>query len=55
MSFNSLAGYFMSPVIALLNVNNIFQETKIAAERLFEIFDREQEDDDQCKIPFCDD
>lgn len=52
MSFNSLTGYFMSPVIALLNVNNIFQETKIAAERLFEIFDREQEDDDQCKIPF---
>ncbi|WP_303178508.1 peptidase domain-containing ABC transporter [uncultured Butyricimonas sp.] len=52
MSFNSLTGYFMSPVIALLNVNNVFQETKIAAERLFEIFDREQEDDEQCKIPF---
>ena len=52
MSFNSLTGYFMGPVIALLNVNNVFQETKIAAERLFEIFDRQQEDDDQYKVPF---
>lgn len=49
MSFNALTGYFMGPVISLLNVNNIFQETKIAADRLFEIFEYEEEDDDKQK------
>ena len=52
MSFNALTGYFMGPVISLLNVNNIFQETKIAADRLFEIFEYEEEDDDKQKNSF---
>jgi ATP-binding cassette subfamily B protein len=44
MSFNTLMGYFMSPVIALVGVSKAFQEAKIAADRLFEIFDLEEED-----------
>ena len=43
MSFNTLMGYFMSPVIALVGVSKAFQEAKIAADRLFEIFDLEEE------------
>lgn len=35
-----------------MNVNNIFQETKIAADRLFEIFEYEEEDDDKQKNSF---
>lgn len=51
MSFYSLTGYFMSPVVALVGVNRVFQNAKIAADRLFEIFDLEQEDDGTQKIP----
>jgi ATP-binding cassette subfamily B protein len=47
MSFNTLTGYFMSPVIALVGVSKAFQEAKIAADRLFEIFDLEEEDNSQ--------
>ncbi|MBR4512248.1 MAG: peptidase domain-containing ABC transporter [Bacteroidales bacterium] len=51
MSFHTLTGYFMGPVISLVSVNRVFQNAKIAADRLFEIFDLEPEDDSQ-KIPF---
>ncbi|MDR2652895.1 MAG: peptidase domain-containing ABC transporter [Prevotellaceae bacterium] len=47
MSFNTLTGYFMSPVIALVGVSKVFQEAKIAADRLFEIFDLKEENDTQ--------
>ncbi|MDR1553051.1 MAG: peptidase domain-containing ABC transporter, partial [Prevotellaceae bacterium] len=47
MSFNTLTGYFMSPVIALVGVSKVFQEAKIAADRLFEIFDLQEENDTQ--------
>ncbi|MDR2292962.1 MAG: ATP-binding cassette domain-containing protein, partial [Prevotellaceae bacterium] len=47
MSFHTLTGYFMSPVIALVGVSKVFQEAKIAADRLFEIFDLKEEDSTQ--------
>ncbi|MDR0420542.1 MAG: peptidase domain-containing ABC transporter [Prevotellaceae bacterium] len=47
MSFNTLTGYFMSPVIAMVSVSKVFQEAKIAADRLFEIFDLNEESDTQ--------
>jgi ATP-binding cassette subfamily B protein len=47
MSFNTLMGYFMPPVIALVGVSKVFQEAKIAADRLFEIFDLEEETGNQ--------
>lgn len=52
MSFYSLTGYFMSPVAALVGVNRVFQNAKIAADRLFEIFDLEPEDTNENKIAF---
>ena len=50
MSFNTLMGYFMPPVIALAGVSKVFQEAKIAADRLFEIFDLREEENNQ-KMP----
>jgi ATP-binding cassette subfamily B protein len=47
MSFHTLTGYFMTPVIALVGVSKVFQEAKIAADRLFEIFDLKEEDNSQ--------
>lgn len=44
LSFYALTGYFMSPINTLVNVNRTFQDAKIAADRLFEIMDIEQED-----------
>ncbi len=51
MSFHTLTGYFMGPVISLVSVNRVFQNAKIAADRLFEIFDLDTEDNSQ-KISF---
>ena len=44
MSFHTLTGYFLGPAISLVGVNRVFQDAKIAAERLFEIFDLEPEE-----------
>mgnify|MGYP004443563275 FL=1 len=56
MSFHTLTGYFMGPVIALVNANRIYQNAKIAADRLFEIFDLEAEENKnvgKCEDKFC--
>ena len=44
MSFHTLTGYFLGPAISLVGINRVFQDAKIAAERLFEIFDLEPEE-----------
>jgi len=63
MSFYALTGYFTGPVSELIGMNKIFQNATIAADRLFEIMDLEQEsakDQVDCceiesgNITFCD-
>lgn len=43
LSFYAIVGYFMSPVAGLVGMNKTFQDARIAADRLFEIMDLEQE------------
>ena len=43
LSFYSIIGYFMSPVASLIGMNKTWQDARIAADRLFEIMDMEQE------------
>lgn len=51
LSFYALTGYFMGPVSSLVSINLVFQDAKIAADRLFEIMDLETEPiDDRIKI-----
>lgn len=45
LSFYSIVGYFTGPVTALIGFNRSFQDARIAADRLFEIFDLEIEDE----------
>lgn len=45
MSFYAIMGYFTSPLIYLINSNREIQNALIAADRLFEIIDLEQEDE----------
>jgi len=45
MSFYALIGYFTGPVNGIINYNKTLQDARIAADRLFEIFDLEPEDD----------
>jgi len=45
LSFYSIVGYFTGPVTSLIGFNRTLQDAKIAADRLFEIFDLEIEDD----------
>jgi len=45
LSFYSIVGYFTGPVTSLIGFNRNLQDAKIAADRLFEIFDLEIEDD----------
>ena len=47
LAFNALTGYFMGPVSSLVSINLVFQDAKIAADRLFEIMDLEIESVDQ--------
>lgn len=47
MSFYALIGYFTGPVSGLINMNKTYQNATIAADRLFEIMDLEQEADDE--------
>ena len=43
LSFYALVGYFTSPVAGLIGMNKTVQDAVIAADRLFEIMDLEQE------------
>ncbi|WP_121808739.1 peptidase domain-containing ABC transporter [Mucilaginibacter kameinonensis] len=43
LSFYTLIGYFIGPVSSLIGMNKSIQDAVIAADRLFEIFDLEQE------------
>ncbi|MDD4425762.1 MAG: peptidase domain-containing ABC transporter [Mariniphaga sp.] len=43
MSFYALTSYFTGPVSSLISMNKTFQNASIAADRLFEIMDLEQE------------
>jgi ABC-type bacteriocin transporter len=43
LSFYAIIGYFMSPVSGLVGMNKTLQDARIAADRLFEIMDLEQE------------
>ncbi|TWR24195.1 peptidase domain-containing ABC transporter [Mucilaginibacter achroorhodeus] len=43
LSFYAIIGYFMGPVASLIGMNKTLQDARIAADRLFEIMDLEQE------------
>lgn len=43
LSFYAIIGYFTGPVISLIGMNKVFQDARIAADRLFEIMDLERE------------
>jgi ATP-binding cassette subfamily B protein len=45
LSFYSIVGYFTGPVTTLIGFNRTLQDARIAADRLFEIFDLEIEDE----------
>jgi len=45
LSFYSIVGYFTAPVTSIIGFNRTLQDAKIAADRLFEIFDLEIEDE----------
>lgn len=44
LSFYAIVGYFTGPVVGLIGMNKTAQDALIAADRLFEIMDLEQED-----------
>jgi ATP-binding cassette subfamily B protein len=44
LSFYALAGYFTGPAMSLIGANKSMQDALIAADRLFEIMDLEQEE-----------
>lgn len=46
LSFYSIVGYFTGPVTSIIGFNRTFQDANIAADRLFEIFDLEIEDEE---------
>ncbi|MRS03993.1 ATP-binding cassette domain-containing protein, partial [bacterium] len=45
LSFYAVIGYFTGPVSGIINYNKTLQDARIAADRLFEIFDLESEED----------
>ncbi|HEY0612134.1 MAG TPA: peptidase domain-containing ABC transporter [Chitinophaga sp.] len=47
LSFYALVGYFTSPAMGLITANKSMQDALIAADRLFEIMDLEQEETTQ--------
>jgi ATP-binding cassette subfamily B protein len=51
LSFYAVVGYFTGPVTSIIGFNRSLQDAKIAADRLFEIFDLEI-DDDSGKVEF---
>ena len=46
ISFYSIVGYFTGPVSGIIGFNRTLQDAKIAADRLFEIFDLEIDDEE---------
>ena len=50
LSFYAIIGYFTGPVSSLIGMNKVFQNAFIAADRLFEIMDLEQENDQPGKV-----
>jgi len=50
MSFYALTGYILGPVLSLIGANQTIQDALIAAERLFQIMDLEQEEDATGKL-----
>jgi ATP-binding cassette subfamily B protein len=47
LSFYALIGYFIGPVSSLIGMNRSWQDARIAADRLFEIMDLENEESEQ--------
>jgi ATP-binding cassette subfamily B protein len=47
MSFYSVVGYFTGPVAGIIGFNRTYQDAKIAADRLFEIFELETDEADK--------
>jgi ATP-binding cassette, subfamily C, bacteriocin exporter len=45
LSFYAVVGYFTGPVTGIIGFNRTLQDAKIAADRLFEIFDLETDDE----------
>jgi ABC-type bacteriocin transporter len=45
ISFYSIVGYFTGPVSSIISFNRTLQDAKIAADRLFEIFDLDTDND----------
>ncbi len=52
LSFYAIVGYFTGPVTSLIGFNRSLQDARIAADRLFEIFDLNIEEDDDHKAEF---
>jgi ATP-binding cassette subfamily B protein len=50
MVFYSVIGYVLSPISSLITSNQTIQDALIAADRLFQIMDLEQEESDTDKI-----
>ncbi len=53
MSFYALTGYILGPVLSLIGANQTIQDALIAAERLFQIMDLEQEEVVDGKLELC--
>ncbi len=45
LSFYAVTGYFTAPVTSIIGFNRSFQDARIAADRLFEIFDLETDNE----------
>jgi ATP-binding cassette, subfamily C, bacteriocin exporter len=50
MSFYALVGYILTPVSSLISANQTIQDALIAADRLFQIMDLEQEESTEGKV-----
>jgi ABC-type bacteriocin/lantibiotic exporter with double-glycine peptidase domain len=50
MMFYAIIGYVLSPLQSLISSNQQLQDANIAAQRLFQIMDLEQEESDGGKI-----
>lgn len=55
LMFYTLISYVVSPIVGLINANADIQDAMIAADRLFQIMDLEQEDNSETKIELTDD
>lgn len=55
LMFYTLISYFVSPIVGLINANVDIQDAMIAADRLFQIMDLEQEETSSAKIELTDD